>query len=91
MFEEGRVKPFLASTPATYLVNPSTTVSTLRPVIRPKPTQTIVKTSTTPNYGPRLNDVTVLSHGEKASKGFPFPPIPTFRNGQNQIFAYTRF
>ena len=82
-------RPFLASTPATYLVNPSTTISTLRPVIRPSGTTrtivktTVVTTTAVPDYGPPrsvrpdLSEVTVLSHGE--ADGFPLPPIPTFR------------
>ena len=47
VYEETKVlRPFLASSPATYLVNPSTTVSTLRPVIRQSvTTRTIVKTT----------------------------------------------
>ena len=81
-------RPFLASTPATYLVNPSTTVSTLRPIIRPVDiTPSIVTPITTtvvPDFGPprtlrpELSEVKVLSHGE--AEGFPLPPIPTFRN-----------
>ena len=63
----------MASTPATYLVNPSTTVSTLRPVIKPAST-------VSPKYGPKLSDVQVLSHGQKTSKAFPLPPIPTEEN-----------
>ena len=33
--EKPKPRPFFSSTPATYLVNPSTAISTLRPVVRP--------------------------------------------------------
>ena len=33
--EKPKQRPFFSSTPATYLVNPSTAISTLRPVVRP--------------------------------------------------------
>ena len=40
-------RPFLSSTPSTFLVNPSTPVSTLRPVIKPiEPKNRVVKVTT---------------------------------------------
>lgn len=68
--------PFLASsTPATYAISPSTTVSTLRPVIKSDNQRIKITTSVPENF-----HVKVSSHGndEISVDAFPLPPIPTF-------------
>ena len=70
--------PFLASTsPATYLVNPTTTVSTLRHVKNASKAPKSIKVTTAV---PAHLHVTVTSHGDDEIniQAYPVPPIPTY-------------
>jgi hypothetical protein len=83
-------RPFLSSTsPGSYLVNPSTTVSTLRPVV----TTTRAPQITVTTVIPENLHITVSSnghdHGHQVDLSqvinhlFPLPPLPTYSHTDN--------
>ena len=65
---------YSSSTPSTFLVNPSTTVSTLNPRIKDQAKSIKVTTAVPHNF-----HVQVSSHGEDeiSINAFPLPPMPT--------------
>ena len=72
-------RPFIeSSTPATFLVNPSTTVSTLKPLVTRSHSSKSIKVTTSV---PEHFHVKVSSHGNDQIdiEAFPIPPVPTLK------------